>query len=145
MATFGGGVLVYGVTDSNSQAGKRLDVGEVDDNYIQAYQRVAYNHVTPPLHNVKLIPLSSNTGLRTLVVVVPASQQIPHMLIDKTDKFHVPIRHGADTDWLPESEIARLYQRRFAASRQRRQALLDLYELTSDLSLIHISEPTRLL
>lgn len=60
MANYGGGVLVYGVTDSNSQTGQRLDVGEVDDNYIQVYQCVAYNHVTPPLHNVELIPLGSD-------------------------------------------------------------------------------------
>lgn len=42
MANYGGGVLVYGVTDDNSHAGSRLDVGEVDDNYIQAYQSVGF-------------------------------------------------------------------------------------------------------
>lgn len=134
MANYGGGVLVYGVTDNNSHAGSRLDVGKVDDNYIQAYQRVAYNHVTPPLHNVELIPLGSDNGPRALVVVVPASQQVPHMLIDKDRKFQVPVRHGADTGWLPESEIARLYQQRFATSRGQRQMLVDLYGRTSDLA-----------
>lgn len=134
MANYGGGVLVYGVTDNNSHAGSRTDVGVVDDNYVQAYQRVAYNHVTPPLHNVELIPLGSDDGPRALVVVVPASQQVPHMLIDKDKKFQVPVRHGADTGWLPESEIARLYQQRFATSREQRQMLLDLYGRTSDLA-----------
>lgn len=133
MANYGGGVLVYGVTDNNSHAGSRLDVGEVDDNYIQAYQRVAYNHITPPLHNVELIPLGSDDRPRALVVVVPASHQVPHMLLDKDRKFHVPVRHGADTGWLPESEIARLYQQRFAASREQRQMLLDLYGRTCDM------------
>lgn len=134
MANYGGGVLVYGVTDNNSQAGDRYDIGEVDDNYIQAYKRVAYNHVTPPLHNVELIPLGSEDGPRALVVVVPTSQQVPHMLFDKDRKFRVPVRHGADTGWLSESEIARLYQQRFATSRKQREMLLDLYERTNDMA-----------
>lgn len=134
MANYGGGVIIYGVTDSDSRAGTRLDTGSVDDNYIQAYQRVAYNHITPPLHNVEILPLVSDDGTHALAVIVPASQQVPHMLIGKDKKFNVPIRHGADTDWLPESEIARLYQQRFNAARQRRDLLLEHYERTSELA-----------
>lgn len=134
MANYGGGVIIYGVTDSDSRAGARLDTGPVDDNYIQAYQRVAYNHVTPPLHNVEMFPLVSDDGTHALAVIVPASQQVPHMLIGKDKKFNVPIRHGADTDWLAESEIARLYQQRFSAARQRRELTLGLYERTRELA-----------
>ncbi|SIS40926.1 Putative DNA-binding domain-containing protein [Corynebacterium appendicis CIP 107643] len=134
MANYGGGVIIYGVTDSDSRAGARLDTGPVDDNYIQAYQRVAYNHVTPPLHNVEMFPLVSDDGTHALAVIVPASQQVPHMLIGKDKKFNVPIRHGADTDWLAESEIARLYQQRFSAARQRRELTLELYERTRELA-----------
>lgn len=134
MANYGGGVIIYGVTDSDSRAGTRLDTGPVDDNYIQAYQRVAYNHVTPPLHNVEIVPLVSDDGTHAVAVIVSASQQVPHMLIGKDKKFNVPIRHGADTDWLPESEIARLYQQRFNAARQRHDLLLEHYERTSELA-----------
>lgn len=134
MANYGGGVIIYGVTDSDSRAGARLDTGPVDDNYIQAYQRVAYNHVTPPLHNVEMFPLVSDDGVHALAVIIPASQQVPHMLIGKDKKFNVPVRHGADTDWLPESEIARLYQQRFNAARRRRELLLELYERTREIA-----------
>lgn len=134
MANYGGGVIIYGVTDSDSRAGTRLDAGPVDDNYIQAYQRVAYNHVTPPLHNVEVVPLVSDDGTHAVAVIVPASQQVPHMLIGKDKKFNVPIRHGADTGWLPESEIARLYQQRFNAARRRHELLLERYERTRELA-----------
>ncbi|WP_293830466.1 helix-turn-helix domain-containing protein [uncultured Corynebacterium sp.] len=134
MANYGGGVIIYGVTDSDSRAGTRLDTGAVDDNYTQAYQRVAYNHITPPLHNVEIVPLVSDDGTHAVAVIVPASQQVPHMLIGKDKKFNVPIRHGADTDWLPESEIARLYQQRFNVARRRHELLLEHYERTRELA-----------
>jgi len=134
MANYGGGVIIYGVTDSDSRAGTRLDTGAVDDNYIQAYQRVAYNHIMPPLHNVEIIPLVSDDDTHAVAVIVPASQQVPHMLIGKDKKFNVPIRHGADTDWLAEPEIARLYQQRFNAAMERRELLIELYERTKQLA-----------
>lgn len=88
MTNYGGGVLIYDVTDNNSHAGSRLDVSKVDDNSIQVYQLVAYNHVTPQLHNVELISFGSGDGSRALVLAVPASHQMPHMLIDKDREFH---------------------------------------------------------
>lgn len=83
IANYGGGVIINGITDSDSRAGTRLDTGAVDDNSIQAYQRVAYNRVTPPLHNVEIIPLVSDDGTHVVAVIAPGSQQVPHMLISK--------------------------------------------------------------
>jgi len=139
MANYGGGVIVYGIgerSDLKEHAGTRTDVGEVDSGYEQAYMTVAVGHVVPPLFGVELHRVE-DAGQSALVVVVPHSRQVPHMFFtekkNSSRALSVPVRHGSHTEWLSESEIARLYRDRFAGQMESVNDLEEQYQRVMDL------------
>ncbi len=133
LANIGGGVIVYGVAEDDGNkdhAGRRTDVGKVDEGYEQAYLSVAFGQITPPLYGVSLHRIEDDSH-NALVVVVSQSRQVPHMFFtDKKDKraIAVPVRHGTHSVWLAEPEIARLYRERFAAEHDANEKLNVAYQ-----------------
>ncbi|MGN0094837.1 MAG: helix-turn-helix domain-containing protein [Corynebacterium sp.] len=155
MANYGGGVIVYGIgekTDKKDHAGVREDVGLVDEGYEQAYMSVAVGHIVPPLFGVELHPVVDDER-NALVVVVPRSRQVPHMFFTERKNsprsLSVPVRHGAHSEWLSESEIARLYRERFDGQRESAEALEEQYTRVMDLRgddgywMAGVARPTR--
>lgn len=126
MANSGGGVVIYGVTEEEKAATELIGVVNVNQNYEQTLMRAPIHKIHPPVHGVVSHVL--RRGDKTVVVLeVPASEEVPH-LVDKNDLFGAPIRVGADTHWMTEPEIERMYRRRFDARRHAGEALQQMVE-----------------
>lgn len=89
MANSGGGLVVYGVRESQRAAVERADVGEFDETYERSLRSAAITAITPPVFGLNVYRLGS-PGNRAVVVEVPASVDGPH-LIYKNDYFGAPV------------------------------------------------------
>lgn len=125
MANSGGGVIVYGVCESQKTATERVDVGEFGENYERTLRSTAITAISPPVFGLKVHRLEAE-GKRAIVVEVPASIDGPH-LIYKNDYFGAPIRNDADTVWMKERQIEAMYRARFEERRHASEALDALY------------------
>lgn len=130
MANSGGGMLVLGVTERNSRASGRRDVGVRDERYETALASVALSAITPPIFGVKVYQLGQSE-MRAIAVVVPESNEVPH-LVYRNDYFGAPRRNGATTTWLREREVEAMYRTRFEARRYADSALSELAERALD-------------
>lgn len=126
MANSGGGVVIYGVSEQEKAATALIGVTELTENYEQTLMRAPIHKIHPPVHGV--VPHILRQGDKTVLVLeVPASEEVPH-LVDRNELFGAPIRVGADTHWMTEPEIERMYRRRFDARRYDGEALQQLLE-----------------
>lgn len=126
MANRGGGVLIYGVTEKQKKATSRVDMGEeINEGYLRALRSAAVTAVSPPVFGLSTYLLGEE-GNRALVVVIPDSTEVPH-LIYKGEYFGAPVRNDADTVWMKEGEVERAYRARFEASRSSAEALDRMY------------------
>lgn len=126
MANRGGGVIVYGVNETEKRATSRVDVGPVTEGYERTLRAAAWNSITPPVYGLGVFTVGEE-GRRALAVVIPESVDGPH-LIYKGEYFGAPIRNDADTAWMKEREIESMYRARFDERRQSNEALNSLYE-----------------
>lgn len=126
MANRGGGTIVYGVKEADKKATGRCDVGDFDERYERALRSAAVTAITPPLFGLEVHPVGE-LGKRTIVVVVPAAVDGPH-LIYRNEYFGAPIRNDADTVWMKERQIEAMYRARFDERRHATEALTNLYE-----------------
>lgn len=124
-ANNGGGVLVYGVIEEERRAVGRVDVGEVSESYERTLRRVAVSGIQPPVFGLDVVRVGSE-GLRSLVVVVPPSVDVPH-LVYRGDYFGAPIRNHADTEWMRERQLEALYRQRLNERRSADHAITTLY------------------
>lgn len=129
MANYGGGVIVYGVTESQKNATRRVDVGELTENHERTLRAAAVSCIRPPVFGLGVHRVGEE-GSRAVAIVVPPSVDGPH-LIFKNDYFGAPIRNNADTVWMSEREIAALYRARFEAERHASEVLDRLYTQTA--------------
>ncbi len=124
LANAGGGVLVYGVTESERAATGRKDTGDLTEAHAAALTAAAVSAISPPVFGVE--PHLLGTRIRAVVVVVPASIDVPH-LIYRNKYFGAPLRNGPDTEWMKERQIEALYRARFEERRNAREDLDQLY------------------
>lgn len=124
MANSGGGVIVYGVEESQKAAISRKDVGEFTENHERTYRRVAVSAITPPVFGLKVHRLGNDP--RAVAVVVPASVDGPH-LIYRGEYFGAPVRNHADTEWMKERQVEAAYRARFEERRSSSEAIDALY------------------
>ncbi|WP_252342188.1 ATP-binding protein [Rhodococcus sp. 14-2483-1-2] len=124
MANSGGGVIVFGVRETQKAATERVDVGELDEAYERSLRSAAITAISPPVFGLNVHRLG--TDLRAVVVEVPASIDGPH-LIYKHDYFGAPIRNDSDTVWMKERQIEAMYRARFEERRHATEALDALY------------------
>ncbi|MGW9631822.1 AlbA family DNA-binding domain-containing protein [Agromyces sp. NPDC055520] len=125
MANNGGGVIVYGVTETERAASARVGIDDFGEQYERALRSAAVTAITPPVfglgvHNV------GTAGNRAVVVVVPASVDGPH-LIFRHEYFGAPIRNDSDTVWMKERQIEAMYRARFDERRHATETLDKLY------------------
>lgn len=125
MANSGGGVIVFGVRESQKAATERADVGEVDEAYERSLRSAAITAISPPVFGLNVHRLGTE-GNRAVVVEVPASVDGPH-LIYKNDYFGAPVRNDSDTVWMKERQIEAMYRARFEERRHATEALDSLY------------------
>lgn len=126
MANSGGGVIVFGVTESQKAATARVDVGNFDEGYERTLRSAAITAITPPVFGLNVVRLCSPDDKHAVVVEVPASVDGPH-LIYKGDYFGAPVRNDADTVWMKERQIEAMYRARFDERRHATEALDKLY------------------
>lgn len=126
MANSGGGIIVFGVRESQKAAIARVDVGELDEAYERSLRSVAISAITPPVFGVNVYRLG-NRGNRAVVVEVPPSIDGPH-LIYKNDYFAAPARNDSDTVWMKERQIEAMYRARFEERRHATEALDVLFD-----------------
>ncbi|WP_087129500.1 AlbA family DNA-binding domain-containing protein [Microbacterium esteraromaticum] len=126
MANSGGGVIVYGVRETQKAATERVDVGELDEAYERSLRSAAITAISPPVFglNVHRIGVEGN---RAVVVEIPASVDGPH-LIYKNDYFAAPVRNDSDTVWMKERQIEAMYRARFEERRHATEALDALFD-----------------
>lgn len=125
MANSGGGVIVFGVRESQKAATGRVDVGEFDEAYERSLRSAAITAVSPPVFGLNVHRLGAE-GNRAVVVEVPASLDGPH-LIYKNDYFGAPVRNDSDTVWMKERQIEAMYRARFEERRHATEALDALF------------------
>jgi hypothetical protein len=129
MANSGGGVIVYGVRESQRSATSRVDVGEFDEAYERSLRSATITAISPPVFGLNVYRLGAE-GNRAVVVEVPASVDGPH-LIYKNDYFGAPVRNDSDTVWMKERQIEAMYRARFEERRHATEALDALFAETS--------------
>ncbi|QYG11380.1 helix-turn-helix domain-containing protein [Microbacterium sp. PAMC22086] len=126
-ANAGGGVIVFGVTETNRAATGRNDAGELSEGYERTIRKVSMAAITPPVFGVQAFVIPSTTGTRAVALVIPASPDAPH-LVFRNDTFGAPLRTGADTLWMNERQLEMAYRSRFDGARRGEEALQQLYE-----------------
>ena len=125
MANGGGGVIVFGVRESQKVAIERVDVGELDEAYERSLRSAAITAISPPVFGLNVHRLGAE-GNWAVVVEVPGSIDGPH-LIYKNDYFAAPVRNDSDTVWMRERQIEAMYRARFEERRHAAEALDALY------------------
>ncbi|GAB2829185.1 hypothetical protein GCM10027176_36730 [Actinoallomurus bryophytorum] len=125
MANSGGGVIVFGVCESQKAATERVDVGEVDEAHERSLRSAAIAAISPPVFGLNVHRLGAE-GNRAVVVEVPASLDGPH-LIYKNEYFGAPVRNDSDTVWMRERQIEAVYRVRFDERRHATEALDALF------------------
>ncbi|TFV66062.1 UNVERIFIED_ORG: ATP-binding protein [Bacillus sp. AZ43] len=125
-ANSGGGLVVFGITERDTKATGRVDVGDVTESYERTLRRVAVTGIQPPVFGLDIVR-AGNEGKRALVVVVPPSVDAPH-LIYRGNYFGAPVRNHADTEWMRERQLEALYRIRLDERRNADSALFDLYD-----------------
>lgn len=125
MANSGGGIIVFGVRESQKAATERVDVGGLDEAYERSLRSAAITAISPPVFGLNVHRLGTE-GNRAVVVEVPASIDGPH-LIYRNDYFAAPVRNDSDTVWMKERQIEAMYRARFEERRHATEALDALY------------------
>lgn len=125
MANSGGGLIVYGVRESQKAAIERVDVGEFDETYERALHSAAITAISPPVFGLKLHRLGTEE-IRAVAVEVPRSVDGPH-LIYRGEYFGAPVRNDADTVWMKERQIEAMYRARLEERRHANEALEALF------------------
>ncbi|WP_252342207.1 ATP-binding protein [Rhodococcus sp. 14-2483-1-2] len=124
MANSGGGVIVFGVRETQKAATERVDVGDLDEAYERSLRSAAITGISPPVFGLNVHRIG--TDPRAVVVEVPASIDGPH-LIYRNDYFGAPIRNDSDTVWMKERQIEAMYRARFDERRHATETLDALY------------------
>lgn len=112
-----GGVLLVGVTELGGVAKAAAPIsiatsGEAEERRL----RQALVNNLAPLATAEFIWIPVAAGGWFCAVVVPRSPRTPHaVVIESGTGLRYPVRHGADTAWLSEAEVAERYRRRTLA------------------------------
>ena len=130
MANSGGGLIVYGVTETQKAAAGRSDVGDLDEGHARALRSAAITAISPPVFGLGIHRLVGSHGDRAVVVEVAASVDVPH-LIYRGEYFGAPIRNDADTVWMKERQIEAMYRARFEERRHAGEELVALFNEAS--------------
>lgn len=127
MANTGGGMIVYGVAEDRSPGTSAADhieaVGVVDESTLRPIRQVAGSLIYPPVTGLQLLPVSPSgrPADGVLILIVPDSPEAPHLVHPSNPRewFGAPYRHGPDTAWMVERQLATAFAARETGRRQR--------------------------
>lgn len=125
MANSGGGMIVYGVLESQKAATGRVGVGELTEVHERALRSAAITAISPPVFGLDVQMLGGDK-CAAVALIVPASVDGPH-LIYRGEYFGAPIRNDADTVWMKERQIEAMYRARLDERRRAVETLDRLY------------------
>ncbi|RKE64913.1 putative DNA-binding protein [Microbacterium sp. AG238] len=127
-ANSGGGVLIFGVKETQKAASGRVDAGDLNESYERTIQAVSYSSISPPVLGVRSHKIPVAGDERLAAIVVPASVDGPHLIFDANKQsFSAPLRVSSDTQWMNERLLEASYRARFEAARRGREQLEALY------------------
>ena len=132
MAAFannGGGLIIYGVAESNSGAASIESVEDWNESDEQRLRSWAYTLIQPPIHGLEFQHLTGDENDENGVVAlsIPSSPDVPHFVIQK-GSLRAPRRYGSHTVDMSEREIEKAYRLRFEDRRANDRALDTLLE-----------------
>lgn len=145
----GGGLIVYGVAESDSAAASIESVSNWNESVEQRLRSWAYSLIQPPVHGLEFTPLLGSSGEQVVALSVPASPDTPHFVF-QNGTIRAPRRYGSHTVDMGERDIEQAYRRRFEDRRNNDRLLKDLLEqavlginVTSGIWMIAAARPTR--
>jgi hypothetical protein len=119
LANARGGLLIYGVEETSGVATGIRAISGVEFEAEERRLRQALANFQAPIATVDFVNVASGSGF-CIAIVVPPSPQSPHAVLgnpgDSRKPLYYPARHGADTMYLTESEVAERYRRRTQAA-----------------------------
>lgn len=120
-----GGLLVVGVDDAGGVAsGTSPLAATLSPEAEERRLRQALLNFQAPVATCDFVWVPTAVGEWFLAVVVPPSVRQPHAVLgdrgDPRPALRYPVRHGADTRFLTEAEIAERYWRRLRESEEER-------------------------
>jgi hypothetical protein len=145
MANTRGGLLIYGVTDQDTEP-VGIDPDQVNT---QQYAQWIRNHVQPYLPDVTFTVLPAADGAMSFLVIdVPASPMAPHHVYgtaakDKDQQASVvPYRDRDHTAWMAEHQIERAYRDRFTRAQHAQKETDRLFAHALENVLTEHAEPS---
>jgi len=130
-----GGLLLIGIRDADDVAVAARPFPD-DPAALEQRLRVVLGNYSAPTPRIDVIIVPSAAGGSYMAVVVPPSELGPHAVTDGTSgrrrPLHFPVRHGADTRWMDEAEVADRYRRRSLARYGHEIALKEAVEAGAD-------------
>jgi hypothetical protein len=127
MANAGGGLIVVGVREQDLRAVELTPVPLVGD-VAQRYRQVLAGRVTPLVRDVEIrvLPAAEDPDRGFVLLAVPRSMAAPDAVWEPADdrrRLSFPVRDGAGTRYLHETELAEYYRRRFAGTAAQAERL----------------------
>lgn len=134
LANLKGGLLVIGVIEDR-RTSRAVDIRpfELSDGLERKMRSWLSTRVDPPVAGIEFHSIREHTDdtAGVLVVEVPASHDMPHM-IGKDRSSGWPYRDGTQTKWMREREVERAYRDRFDRHRSDEEAMAGLIERAAD-------------
>lgn len=113
-----GGVLLIGVAEADGIAVGRTPVTRSTAEAEERRLRQALRNYQAPYVEAAFVPVEAASSGWYLAIVVPPSARAPHAVLgdpnDGKRPLRYPVRHGSDTIWLTEHEVADRYRRRIS-------------------------------
>jgi hypothetical protein len=106
-----GGVLIYGIDEDVNGRPTILNPIPLANQPERITSIVQTSIAEPPFISIATVPTISNQSIGYIIVVVPASERAPHMVIVKGEHRYYG-RTAKGNRLLNEAEVARLYERR---------------------------------
>ena len=115
-----GGLLVVGIDDPGRVAAATVPLAATIKPELEERRlRQALVNYQAPVAGCEFVWVPASPSGWFLAVVVPPSRRSPHAVLgDRSDPrptLRYPVRHGPDTAWLSEAEVAERYRRRLNA------------------------------
>jgi hypothetical protein len=119
-----GGVILIGVEEQDEIAVTHAPAVADPAATEQRFRQALANNLAPAAR-VAVVATPAAAGGHYLAVVVPPSPAAPHAVVggpgDGRRPLHYPVRDGASTRWMTETEVADRYRRRLAGAQARRE------------------------
>lgn len=118
MANGPGGVVFLGVRDHDGSAAELVPVMFSETTELRLRQAIISRTAPAPFFVMRRVQLAIDHEHGVYLIIVPPSPYAPHA-VRTGSSLGYPVRAGAHTRWLAESEVADAYRSRFISGEQR--------------------------